>query len=224
MTDSISQEDLTIHQLIPRVMAAIGAVQKNGTGDVPYKFRGIDQVMNALQPALIKHGLFAMPHRFTVLRSERVANGRAHFVQLEADYRLYGPRGDFVPFSALGESVDYSDKATNQAMSMAYKYGMLEAFCIPTEDMQDGDKRAVTVDNGSALPPPEPTVDLWPYIDRQDDSGKVLNKEERKALLEAWKADENPFGPGAVPESKHRDMKALIDSYVGTITASVPAS
>lgn len=33
-----------------------------------------------------------------------------------------------------GEAMDSSDKATNKAMSIAYKYAAFQAFCIPTEE------------------------------------------------------------------------------------------
>ncbi|SPW12874.1 Uncharacterised protein [Cronobacter sakazakii] len=33
-----------------------------------------------------------------------------------------------------GEAMDSGDKATNKAMSIAYKYAAFQAFCIPTEE------------------------------------------------------------------------------------------
>lgn len=64
----------------------------------------------------------------------------------------------------------------------------------------------------------EPTVDLWPYIKSQNAETGVhlLNMQEREVLAETWKADGHRFGPGAVPQSREREMRTLIDSYVGT--------
>jgi hypothetical protein len=38
-----------------------------------------------------------------------------------------------------GEAMDSADKATNKAMSAAYKYAAFLAFCIPTEGDNDAD-------------------------------------------------------------------------------------
>ena len=37
------------------------------------------------------------------------------------------------------EGMDSGDKATNKAMSIAFKYACFQVFCIPTEEMQDPD-------------------------------------------------------------------------------------
>ena len=39
----------------------------------------------------------------------------------------------------FGEAMDSGDKATNKAMSAAYKYACLQTFCIPTEGDNDAD-------------------------------------------------------------------------------------
>jgi hypothetical protein len=143
---------LSIYELIPRVMADIGAVAKSGASGVPYQFRGIEQVMNALHPAMVKHGVFILPAKVITVRDDRLGPKQAHMVMLTMGYRIYGPRGDYVEVEGVGESVDYSDKASNQAMSMAYKYAILEAFCITTEDQQDGDRHSPQIDYA---PPPQ---------------------------------------------------------------------
>jgi hypothetical protein len=44
-----------------------------------------------------------------------------------------------------GEAMDSADKATNKAMSAAYKYACLQTFCIPTEGDNDADATTHTV-------------------------------------------------------------------------------
>jgi hypothetical protein len=39
----------------------------------------------------------------------------------------------------IGEAMDSADKATNKAMSAAYKYMAMQVFCIPTEGDNDAD-------------------------------------------------------------------------------------
>lgn len=41
--------------------------------------------------------------------------------------------------STFGEAMDSADKATNKAMSAAYKYMAMQTFCIPTEGDNDAD-------------------------------------------------------------------------------------
>jgi hypothetical protein len=44
-----------------------------------------------------------------------------------------------------GEAMDSGDKATNKAMSAAFKYMAMEVFCIPTEGDNDADATTHTV-------------------------------------------------------------------------------
>ena len=58
-----------IYEAINKVMSDIGVVQKNGENTFDkYKYRRIDDVMNALNPAMVKNHVFVTP---TVLESTR---------------------------------------------------------------------------------------------------------------------------------------------------------
>jgi hypothetical protein len=50
-----------------------------------------------------------------------------------------------------GEAMDSADKATNKAMSAAYKYALFQAFCIPTEGDNDADATTQEVKDGVVL-------------------------------------------------------------------------
>ena len=41
--------------------------------------------------------------------------------------------------TVIGEGMDPGDKATNKALSIAFKYACFQLFCIPTEEMRDPD-------------------------------------------------------------------------------------
>ena len=69
-----------------RVQADIGAIGKTSIGDVAYQFRGIDAVVNALNPAMLKHGVFCAPE-VRCYEHERLANGRAHLVMLTEPFQ-----------------------------------------------------------------------------------------------------------------------------------------
>ena len=50
--------------------------------------------------------------------------------------------------------MDSADKATNKAMSAAYKYAAIQAFCIPTEGDNDADATTHEVAPRQEAPPP----------------------------------------------------------------------
>lgn len=107
-----------------------------------YNFRGIDEVYNALSPILSKHKLVMLPRilaRECVERQTR--NGGALFnVTVEAEFDLVcADDGSKHTIRTFGEAMDSADKATNKAMSAAYKYAAMQAFCIPTEGDNDAD-------------------------------------------------------------------------------------
>jgi ERF superfamily len=100
MTDTPAREETpSIHVLMSRVQADIGAVGKNSSGDVPYKFRGVDAVVNALNPAMVKHGVFCLPE-VRHYEHERLANGRAHMVTFTVAINVTEPERNQV--SSIG--------------------------------------------------------------------------------------------------------------------------
>lgn len=102
-----------------------------------YKFRGIDAVYNHLSPLLAKHGLCILP-RMTARTSEErqsAKGGALFYVTVEAEFDFVAAEdGSKHTVRTFGEAMDRGDKATNKAMSAAYKYAAFQAFCIPTED------------------------------------------------------------------------------------------
>lgn len=134
--------EFQIFDKISKVMGDIGAVSKSKTNTLQnYKFRGIDDLYNALQPALIKHGVFCLPEVLSSAREERTAkNGGTLFISiLTVKYTFYCADGSSVSATVIGEAMDSSDKATNKAMSAAQKYAFLQIFSIPTEEPKDSE-------------------------------------------------------------------------------------
>lgn len=132
-----------IYEAISNVMAEIGAIGKEKKNQQQgFMYRGIDDVMNALQPALVKNKVFVTPTVTKEIREERTnKNGTLMFyTRLEVLYRFYTVDGSYVETVVIGEAMDSGDKATNKAMSIAYKYACFQVFCIPTEEMVDPDK------------------------------------------------------------------------------------
>jgi len=111
-----------------------------------YKFRGIDDVYNAISPLLGEHGLCILPRMIRREYQERqTAKGSAIFyVIVEAEFDFVAAEdGSCHVVRTFGEAMDMSDKATNKAMSAAYKYAAMQAFAIPTEGDNDTENQNI---------------------------------------------------------------------------------
>lgn len=142
-----------------KVYQAINAVQKalakcgiskdrknsQGTG---YMFRGIDDVYNVVSPLLAENGLCILPRVLSRQCEERQSkNGGALFyvtVEVEFDF-VSSEDASKHTVKTFGEAMDSGDKATNKAMSAAYKYAAFQAFAIPTEGDNDSDSQTHAV-------------------------------------------------------------------------------
>ena len=139
-------ESKMIYCLIGQAMQKVGAIGKdstatNGNGRQMYKFRGIDAVYNALNPVMSELGLFICPEVLEQTREERksTSGGTLIYSILKVRFTMYAPDGSNVSCVVIGEGMDSGDKASNKAMSVAFKYAAFELFCIPTEEMIDLD-------------------------------------------------------------------------------------
>lgn len=136
----------------PAVYAAIAACTKSlsRTGiskdrqnaQQGFAFRGIDDVYNALSGVLAHHQLCIIPRvvRREVTERQTQRGGTLFYVVVEVEFDLVcAIDGSTHMARFCGEAMDSADKATNKAMSAAYKYMALQLFCIPTEADNDAD-------------------------------------------------------------------------------------
>lgn len=137
-----------VYKAISAVMAelskeGISKSRRSGDGGGPkFQFRGIDDVYNALAPILADNGLMILPRMMDRNVTERTTkNGGAMFYTVvEAEFDLVSAEdGSKHTIRTFGEAMDSSDKSTNKAMSAAFKYAAVQAFCIPTEGDNDAD-------------------------------------------------------------------------------------
>ena len=136
---------MSVYKAINAVQAEIAktGISKDRKNEVQgYKFRGIDEVYNALAPLLARNGLCILPRVVSREVVERInAKGTALFyvtVGMEFDF-VASEDGSKHTVVTYGEAMDSGDKATNKAMSAAYKYACMQAFSIPTEGDNDAD-------------------------------------------------------------------------------------
>lgn len=140
--------------------AGIAKSRKNQTPGQTYNFRGIDEVYNTLSPLMAEAGLCILPRMVGHSLSERgkTSKGNAIFsaiVEAEFDF-VSADDGSKHTVRSYGEAMDSSDKATNKAMSAAYKYMALMTFAIPTEGDNDADATThEIVSEPQEMPPAE---------------------------------------------------------------------
>lgn len=125
------------------IAAVAGELAKQGIAKASrnqqqgFNFRGIDAVYNTLAPLLAAHNLVILPRVVERESVERVNHkGTALFyVTVKAEFDMVSSvDGSKHTVATYGEAMDSGDKATNKAMSAAYKYAAFQAFCIPTEE------------------------------------------------------------------------------------------
>lgn len=146
--ENVKIEGKTDKGVYALISAVMGEMAKDGISKTSknaaqgYMFRGIDDVYNALAPIMARHGLVVLP-RFTSREvTERAGQkGNAIFsVVLDAEFDFISAHDQSKhTVRVYGEAMDSGDKATNKAMSAAYKYACIQTFCIPTEGDNDAD-------------------------------------------------------------------------------------
>lgn len=130
------------------VMKEIGYISKDQKNQAQgFKFRGIDQFVNTLYPALTKHGVFMAPecvsetHEIKEVTRSTGKTGYDKHVTILMKYHFFAEDGSSVVVGPIpAEGLDSGDKATNKALSAALKYALIQTFSVPTEDMEDGDR------------------------------------------------------------------------------------
>ena len=170
-------------------LAKIGITKDRRNAAQGYNFRGIDDVYNTISPLMAKYGLCVLPRMLSRECQERqTAKGGAMF------YVVVAAEFDFVSADdaschtvrTYGEAMDSGDKATNKAMSAAYKYAAFQTFAIPTEGDNDAD--AHSPEAGRAVTPSLPAFDAIGACLKINETSTL--EELQKSFGESWgKAD-----------------------------------
>lgn len=136
-----------IFKLLPLVMADIGAIakdQKNTYHD--YKFRGIDDVLNAIHPSLARHQVSLTVDVADCQLTERIIDGKQGRQTTQFDCRMklnvtfWAPDGSSMSNTLAGHGLSNSDdKAIAKCNSSIYKQIMFLALAIPVDDQLNPD-------------------------------------------------------------------------------------
>jgi hypothetical protein len=174
---------MNIYQAITAAMADVEPIAKGRYNkEQGFSFRGIDEIMNELQPVLKNHGLFVVPKVVDVIRQEKPtkSGGMLLYSIVTMEYTMYAQDGSSITGSTVGEGMDSGDKASNKAMAVALKYFLLQTFCIPTEDAKDPDAESHTVAATSAPIDKNKLSSLAAIMNKNRKDGTPYFTEERK--------------------------------------------
>ncbi|NLF35495.1 MAG: single-stranded DNA-binding protein [Clostridiales bacterium] len=170
---------MTVYEGIAEILADTEAIKKDKLNQQQgFKFRGIDDVYNAVHPLFAKHGVFTVPTVLDEYTEERTTRSGGNLIYriLKIKYTFFSKDGTSLDAVVIGEGMDSGDKAANKAMAVGHKYALLQVLQIPTEDMIDPDSESQ-----------EPTTKA------KEQKVKVEQKEPEKPEQKFAKISENNF-------------------------------
>lgn len=168
--------------VVINVMREVQGVAKRETNTHQnFNFRGIDAVVNAIGPALRKHGGFIVPKVNSVDYESMKTNrgGDLTSVRLQVSFEIWGSEGDPIVGRVSAEAFDSGDKATAKAMSVAYRTFMLQTFCLPTDEP---DPDSYTYDGVSKT-----TGEIVDVVDGAPAPAEVIEKIEKTQSVSVLK-------------------------------------
>jgi len=123
-----------IYSSMAKVLAEVDSVGKGKTsvGKFSFKYRSIDDVMNALHSAFAAHGVFMTQELLE--HTMEVVEGRGLHHIAKYRFRFYAIDGSYVECISGGECIENGDKGLGKTASYALKTCLLQTFLIPTED------------------------------------------------------------------------------------------
>lgn len=147
-------------EALRRVMRDLPAIGKDGRASAEqggYAYRGIEAITQHVQQLCARHGIVFVP-RVANWERDEVLVGRENRVwhddRLTVLYDVYGPGGvtDSItvgPIPAIGR--DGADKGANKAMTQAFKYALIQTFCI-SDKADDNDGHTQEAERAPAMP------------------------------------------------------------------------
>ena len=117
-----------------REVKAVGKSERNS--HQKFMFRGIDNVLNAVGPALRKHGVSVRPVvQSAVYDQVKTSNNKpATACRLIVDYIFTADDGSDLTTTVAAESWDHGDKCAPKAMSVAMRTALLQTLALPTDE------------------------------------------------------------------------------------------
>lgn len=230
--------DTEIRQSGFRVFGVIAAVQaelaqggiKKGRANTQgsgFKYRGIDDILNALGPMMPRHGLTVFPRllEHSAVERQSKSGGALFYITVKAAFDFVAVAdGSMRTVEVYGEAMDSSDKATTKAQSIAWKNAAILTFQIPVEGVNDPDATTHQVKPSKApVEPPFPpgparnSSDLkaqwrafWSEVEACEDADQLdallAIENSRKLMLQLKKALPHWWNGGTAKGEKYEGI------------------
>ena len=131
----------TIHTAINAVMGKVAYIRKEKTGGLKYSFASESAFINAIRQHLVDEGVYVHPYRVESINldSYETRNGSTmNMATAVVTYQFqHAPSATSIEVTVIGQGADTGDKATNKAMTGAYKYALRQTLMIETGDDPD---------------------------------------------------------------------------------------
>lgn len=133
-----------LYAAIAAVMGALESIAKDSQNEQQhYKYAGEAAIANTLRPLMSKNGLSILLLSSEMLAEEVYETGKGAKMRralMRMCYRVAHSSGECVDSAVVTEGLDNLDKAIPKAMTMAYKYLLIETFCVGRGDDPDAGK------------------------------------------------------------------------------------
>ncbi len=209
----------SLAEKLAAITKEIGSIPKIKHEDstVKYAFRGIDDVMNALNPLLSKYGIVnrikILSHSGSVREFTDQYNKKKEIRSALVEMALvFGDGETEWSTEEIAYSEDYSDKAYTQAVSMAYKYAILRVFCIPTKDLEDPDGKTAdppTPGAGELKSPAKNTAKTVPAKTDKPKAKKPIAEMDGTEMTKEWANVIGKLSTGMVTFERVREIYEL---------------
>lgn len=137
-----------IYEAIVKLIADAEPIAKGKKTEGFYKYRGIEDIYNSVNPLMAKHKIFNTFE--TEERRERqykTASGAEWMnVAVKVRFKFYADDGSFVEIALWGEGADSGDKGSGKAYSQAHKYAICMLLCWPYEGDHKEAPEAIAAD------------------------------------------------------------------------------
>lgn len=192
-----------IHELMPLVKSEIGHIGKNGKHPQGYKFRKIEDVLDAVAPIFGRHKITTTMNCCDI-QSSTTTEDKFNTQGVKCGTRimnrvvcrvivsLFAPDGSSLECSGVGEAIDYNDgRASNKAMAAGWKYAVALGLAIPFEGIDDNETTTEPAPKQPTTAPAPATTTPDSELDPRTDALEVpLNDpclpHQRETIIRYW--------------------------------------
>lgn len=143
---------MNIFEKMSAITSELTTVAKNlsvGEGRSSYKAVGEADVLAAVRPLEVKHGVYSYPVNREIVSEQimetekeykgNITKSQKQFMRVKTTYRFVNMEKpeEYLDMVSYGDGVDPQDKAPGKAMTYSDKYALLKAYKIITGDDPD---------------------------------------------------------------------------------------